>query len=185
LPWDEQCHNLKQRMSLAHHTNPAADWPDCSDNALLNNISDWLLPFLSNARHQRDLKKVELYNALLSQLSWKQQQALDLLLPTHIEVASGSRIRIDYSQNPPVLAVKLQEMFGFQGQPAVMNGLLPLMIHLLSPAQRPLAVTQDLQSFWQNAYADVRKDMRGRYPKHPWPEDPLTAQATRYTKRKH
>ncbi|MBL4832346.1 MAG: ATP-dependent helicase HrpB, partial [Pseudomonas sp.] len=99
-----------------------------------------------------------------------------------IQVPSGSNIAIDYSTDIPILAVKLQEMFGYEGQPTVLNGQIALMIHLLSPARRPLQVTQDLPHFWRNSYADVRKDMRGRYPRHPWPEDPLSAEATRYTK---
>ena len=183
LNWDDSATNLLSRLQLAHECQPER-WPDVSDEALLNKLDDWLMPFLTNARHQRDLKKLNLCDALLSQLEWDQQQGLASLVPTHIRVPSGSNIRIDYSQNPPVLAVKLQEMFGFEGQPSILNGQLPLMIHLLSPAQRPLQVTQDLPHFWRNTYADVRKDMRGRYPKHPWPEDPLSAEATRFTKRR-
>lgn len=184
LPWDDNCLALRQRMHLAFHSDINSSWPDVSDVALTANLEQWLLPFLQQARHQKDLKKVDLYSALLSLLDWPQQQQLDQLLPTHIQVASGSKIRINYEENPPVLAVKLQEMFGFDGQPSVLNGQLSLMIHLLSPARRPLAVTQDLTSFWHNAYPDVRKDMRGRYPKHPWPEDPLAAEATRFTKKR-
>ena len=183
LNWDDSATNLLSRLRLAHEFQPER-WPDVSDEALLNTLDDWLMPFLTSARHQRDLKKLNLCGALLSQLEWDQQQGLASLVPTHITVPSGSNIRIDYRQNPPVLAVKLQEMFGFEGQPAILNGQLPLMIHLLSPAQRPLQVTQDLPHFWRHTYADVRKDMRGRYPKHPWPEDPLSAEATRFTKRR-
>lgn len=184
LPWDDQCLTLRQRMNLAYHSATQDSWPDVGDDALLVSLEQWLLPFLQQARHQKDLKKVDVYSALLSLLDWQQQQQLEQQLPTHIQVASGSRIRINYQENPPILAVKLQEMFGFVGQPSVLNGRLPLMIHLLSPARRPLAVTQDLPSFWNNAYPEVRKDMRGRYPKHPWPEDPLTAEATRFTKKR-
>ena len=183
LNWDDSATNLLSRLRLAHEFQPER-WPDVSDEALLSTLDDWLMPFLTSARHQRDLKKLNLNDALLSQLEWNQQQALATLVPTHIRVPSGSNIRIDYSQNPPVLAVKLQEMFGSEGQPSILNGQLPLMIHLLSPAQRPLQVTQDLPHFWRHTYADVRKDMRGRYPKHPWPEDPLSAEATRFTKRR-
>ena len=183
LNWDDSATNLLSRLRLAHEFQPER-WPDVSDEALLNTLDDWLMPFLTSARHQRDLKKLNLCGALLSQLEWDQQQGLASLVPTHITVPSGSNIRIDYRQNPPVLAVKLQEMFGFEGQPSILNGQLPLMIHLLSPAQRPLQVTQDLPHFWRHTYADVRKDMRGRYPKHPWPEDPMSAEATRFTKRR-
>ena len=180
---ERQLPALRQRMHLAFQSDTHGNWPEVTDDALVADLEQWLLPFLQQTRHQKDLKKVDLYNALLSLLDWQQQQQLDKLLPTHIKVASGSKVRINYGENPPVLAVKLQEMFGFDGQPAILNDRLPLMIHLLSPAQRPLAVTQDLSSFWRNAYPEVRKDMRGRYPKHPWPDDPLEAQATRFTKK--
>lgn len=183
LPWNDNCLALRQRMHLAFQSDTHGNWPEVTDDALVADLEQWLLPFLQQTRHQKDLKKVDLYNALLSLLDWQQQQRLDKLLPTHIKVASGSKVRINYGENPPVLAVKLQEMFGFDGQPAILNDRLPLMIHLLSPAQRPLAVTQDLSSFWRNGYPEVRKDMRGRYPKHPWPDDPLEAQATRFTKK--
>ena len=134
LNWDDSATNLLSRLRLGE-CQPER-WPDVSDEALLTALDDWLMPFLTNARHQRDLKKLNLSDALLSQLEWDQQQGLASLVPTHITVPSGSNIRIDYRQNPPVLAVKLQEMFGFEGQPAILNGQLPLMIHLLSPAQR-------------------------------------------------
>lgn len=181
LPWDENAQQLRHRLALAHQYQ-SEPWPEVSDEALLNNLDNWLLPFLSTARNLRDLDKLDLTQALLSLLDYSQQQELKRLLPTHLKVPSGSNIALDYSQNPPVLAVKLQEMFGYEGQPSVLNGKLILSIHLLSPARRPLQVTSDLPHFWRHTYADVRKDMRGRYPKHPWPEDPLSAEATRYTK---
>ena len=183
LNWDDNATSLRARLALAHQ-HQAGDWPDVSDAVLLGSLTDWLDPFLTDVRNTKALKKLNLHDALLSLLTWEQQQELNRLAPTHIKVASGSNIRIDYSQNPPVLAVKLQEMFGYEGQPSVMNGQLPLLIHLLSPARRPLQVTQDLPHFWRNSYADVRKDMRGRYPKHPWPEDPLSHEATRFTKKR-
>jgi len=182
LPWDDACRNLCQRIRLVKQTE--ADFPDMDDDALLKSLEAWLLPLLSDCRSLKQLGKIDLYNALLQRLDWNQQQRLQQLAPTHWTVSSGSQVRIDYQPSPPVLAVKLQEMFGTPQQPCILNGRVPLTIHLLSPAQRPLAVTQDLASFWQNAYPEVRKDMRGRYPKHPWPEDPLTAEATRHTKRK-
>ncbi|KDE38690.1 ATP-dependent helicase HrpB [Nitrincola lacisaponensis] len=181
LPWSTEALNLRARIALMHQ-HAGAPWPDVSDSALLEKGLDWLLPYLHNARHQRDLDKIDTGSALRNLLSWEQQQQLDKQLPTHLSVPSGSRIAIDYTQQPPVLAVKLQEMFGYEGQPSVLNGQVPLLIHLLSPARRPLQVTADLPHFWRNTYADVRKEMRGRYPKHPWPEDPLSAEATRLTK---
>lgn len=181
LPWPEDARQLRARLALAHQYE-GQDWPDVSDEALLSNLSTWLLPFLTSARHRRDLDKTDTQAALLSLLSWEQRQQLNALLPTTFTVPSGSAIALDYALQPPVLAVKLQEMFGYEGQPAVLRGKLPLLIHLLSPARRPLQVTADLPHFWRNTYAEVRKDMRGRYPKHPWPEDPLSAEATRLTK---
>lgn len=181
LPWSEAALNLRARLNLLHEYE-GGDWPDVSDAALLGSLSTWLLPFLNQARHLRDLDKLDTYSALLCLLSWEQQQQLDQLLPLQIEVPSGSNVSINYTHNPPILAVKLQEMFGYEGQPAVLNGRLPLLIHLLSPARRPLQITGDLPHFWRHAYTEVRKEMRGRYPKHPWPENPLSAEATRLTK---
>jgi ATP-dependent helicase HrpB len=119
-----------------------------------------------------------LANLFLESLDWQLQQALPALAPTHIRVPSGSDIRIDYSGDEPVLAVKLQEMFGQTQTPSVVNGRVPLLIHLLSPARRPVQITRDLAGFWSSSYFEVRKDLRGRYPRHPWPEDPLQAVAS-------
>jgi ATP-dependent helicase HrpB len=126
---------------------------------------------------------VDLASALLAHVPWDRRAALDELAPTHFAVPSGSRIRIDYSDpRAPVLAVRLQEMFGLADTPRIARGAVPLTIHLLSPAHRPVQVTRDLAGFWRTSYFDVRKEMRGRYPKHHWPEDPLTAEATRKRK---
>jgi len=157
-------------------------WPDLSDRALLDGLDDWLAPWLDGMSRITHLQRLDLDAALRGMIDWNRQQELDRLAPTHVEVPSGSRIAIDYSQDPPVLAVKLQELFGLQDTPRIAQGRVALMIHMLSPAQRPVAVTQDLASFWRGPYQDVRKDLRGRYPRHPWPEDPLTAIATRRTK---
>ncbi len=181
LAWNDSALQLRARMVLMHQ-HSGNDWPDVSDQALLNGKLTWLLPFLQQARHLRDLEKVDITSALRSLLSWDQQQSLDKQLPTHFTAPSGSRIDIDYTQHPPVLAVKLQEMFGYEAQPSLLHGKVTLVIHLLSPAKRPLQVTQDLAHFWRNTYAEVRKEMRGKYPKHPWPEDPLKAEATKLTK---
>jgi ATP-dependent helicase HrpB len=125
---------------------------------------------------------VDWSSALLSLLDYSQQQLLEQLAPTHLVVPTGSRIELDYSGAQPVLAVRIQEMFGAQETPYIAGGKMPVLLHLLSPKRSPLAVTQDLASFWQNAYKDVRKDMRGQYPKHYWPENPLEAEPTRRTK---
>lgn len=195
LNWTDDAVQLRQRLQLLHqyhggHSSShsqkqgsaAGDWPDVSDQGLLARLDDWLLPFLDNCRHERQLQQLNLVTLLTSLLDWPQQQQLEQLAPTHWRVASGSRIRIDYTETPPVLAVKLQEMFGYPQQPAVLNGQMALKIHLLSPGRKPLQVTQDLPHFWRHGYAEVRKEMRGRYPKHPWPEDPLSAEATALTK---
>lgn len=183
LTWTEDALQLKQRLLLAYQTQPD-HWPDVADETLLTHVENWLLPFLSDARNLRDLAKLDVSQALISLLDYSQQQELNRLLPTHFKVPSGSNIALDYTQNPPVLAVKLQEMFGYEGQPSLLNGQLQLNIHLLSPARRPIQITADLPHFWRNTYSEVRKDLRGRYPKHPWPEDPLNAEATHLTKNK-
>ena len=130
------------------------------------------------------LRKLKLGDILRARLDWQQQQRLDTLAPERLAVPSGSHVRIDYAQSPPVLAVKLQELFGVETTPTVGGGAVPVLIHLLSPAGRPLQITQDLAHFWRNGYAEVRKEMQGRYPKHPWPEDPLSAEPTRHTNRR-
>ena len=140
------------------------------------------MPWLGNARSLAQLR-IDVAEALLTGIEWQQRARMDELAPTHVQVPSGSRIPIDYSDpSAPVLAVRLQEMFGLEQTPAVGGGALPLTLHLLSPAHRPVQVTRDLASFWRNAYFDVRRDLRGRYPKHYWPEDPLQAEPTRRAK---
>jgi ATP-dependent helicase HrpB len=137
------------------------------------------------ARSLNDLARVDLAGALLSRLSWDRRAVLDDVAPTHIAVPSGSRIAVDYSDPAsPVLAVRLQEMFGLADTPRIARGAVPLTVHLLSPAQRPVQVTSDLAGFWRTSYFDVRKELRGRYPKHHWPDDPMTAPPTRRVKRK-
>jgi ATP-dependent helicase HrpB len=179
LPWNEQLRSWQARVVLLHQ-QLGAPWPDISDSALRHDRS-WLEPYLGEVRRWAEL---DLKNILLSLLPWPLPRELDELAPERLRVPSGSSIRIDYSQSPPVLAVKLQEMFGCETTPLIARGQVPLVIHLLSPAQRPLQVTQDLASFWRNGYAEVKKEMRGRYPRHPWPDDPLAAQATGKTNRR-
>lgn len=133
---------------------------------------------MQGVQRQAQLAKIELGHALHSLLSWEQQQQLNQLCPSHIQVPSGSNKRIDYLERPPVLAVRLQELFGLAQTPKLAKGLQPLKLHLLSPAQRPVQVTMDLASFWQNTYHEVKKDLKGRYPKHYWPDNPLLAEPT-------
>lgn len=192
LPWTEELHAWKQRVIFLYLETEknASDsiaapnpWPDLRDNWLLANLEQWLGPYLHNISHVNHLKKLELKSILQALLPWPLPQDLENLAPERIQVPSGSRIKIDYSQSPPALAVKLQEMFGCKETPVIARGVA-LQVHLLSPARRPLQVTQDLESFWKNAYTEVQKEMKGRYPKHPWPDNPLEAIATAKTKRK-
>lgn len=177
LPWERESRVLRERMAFLHRLDPA--WPDVSDTALLGTLDTWLAPHLHGMRRREDLAKIDLGEALAGLLSWDLRARLDELAPTHLTVPSGSRIPIDYT-NPedPVLAVRLQEMFGAVETPRVGGGRVPLTVHLLSPAGRPAQVTRDLANFWRSTYFDVRKDLKGRYPKHHWPDDPLQATPT-------
>ncbi|WP_162426793.1 ATP-dependent helicase HrpB [Pontibacter pudoricolor] len=183
LPWSEQAINTRQRLDFLHQLVPEL-WPDVSDKTLEKTIELWLLPHLSGLRTIEQVARLDFNEMLLSDLSWEQRQEMDRLAPTHLEVPSGSRIALNYTDPvTPVLAVRLQEVFGMLDTPRIGGGKVPLLIHLLSPASRPVQVTRDLRSFWTNGYFDVRKDLRGRYPKHHWPDDPLAAVPTRGIKR--
>lgn len=164
---------------------PRSEWPDLSDEALLRTLDQWLGPYVTGITTLDRVKRLNLTEPLYSLLTHEQRRRLDHLVPTHVTVPSGSRIPIDYEQpESPVLAVRLQEMFGCKDTPRVANGKIPLMLHLLSPAKRPVQITQDLGGFWKRAYQDVRKELRGRYPKHHWPEDPIGAVPTAKVKRR-
>ncbi|MFE7588392.1 ATP-dependent helicase HrpB [Kitasatospora sp. NPDC057512] len=171
---------LRERLAFLHSAI-GAPWPDVSDEALLDRADEWLEPELSRARRRTDLARIDTTAALQRLLPWATGEAgrLDELAPERITVPSGSKIRVDYTTERPVLAVKLQELFGWTKTPTLAGGRIPLTIHLLSPAGRPAAVTGDLESFWREGYRAVRADLRGRYPRHPWPEDPTTAEPTR------
>lgn len=173
LNWQDSDLHLRQRLAFMHRQDPQ-NWPDMSDAALLADMQNWLAPYLSNVRTLVQLKKLNLAEMLLAGLDWQQQQILQQQAPVSLTLTSGAQGKLDYSQFPPVLAVRLQEMFGCTDTPQIGLGVA-VTLHLLSPAQRPLQVTQDLASFWQNSYKDVQKDMKGRYPKHYWPDDPLAA----------
>ncbi|MGW1637418.1 ATP-dependent RNA helicase [Streptomyces lavendulae] len=181
LRWSPDAQALRARLGFLHRTLGGA-WPDVADDAaLLERADEWLEPELSRARRRADLARIDAGQALNRLLPWSGGEAarLDELAPERIEVPSGSRIRVDYAAEQPVLAVKLQELFGLAETPRVAG--VPVLVHLLSPAGRPAAVTADLASFWQGGYRAVRAELRGRYPKHPWPEDPATAEPTRHT----
>jgi len=183
LPWNDAAQALRARMQFVHERLDAS-WPEVSDAALMASLEHWLQPYLANMSRLAHLARLDMFAILLAQLSWPQQQQLEQLLPTHITVPSGSRIRVDYAHYPPVLAVRLQEMFGLADTPRIAQGRIAVLLHLLSPAHRPVQITQDLAGFWQSSYHDVKKDLKGRYPKHHWPDDPLQAQATSRAKRK-
>jgi len=181
LPWKREIRQWQARVALARTLD--ASMPDLSDSCLLGTLELWLAPFLDAVTKPADYKKLDLTQVLHALLTWDQHKALKQIVPERVRVPSGSDVQLDYSRNPPVLAVKLQELFGMTQTPVVLNGELPVVIHLLSPAGKPLQVTQDLPHFWRHTYQEVRKEMRGRYPRHPWPENPLTALATKKTKR--
>ncbi len=179
LPWDEasrqwQARVLSLRQWLGHV------WPDVADAQLLASLETWLLPYLEGMSKASELQRLALARILESTLDYDQQQRLAQLAPTHLSVPSGSRLPLTYHADarPPVLAVRLQELFGLQHTPTVAGGRIPVLLHLLSPGYRPVQVTQDLASFWRQTYPEVRKELKGRYPKHVWPDDPQQAQAT-------
>jgi ATP-dependent helicase HrpB len=184
LPWGDAAHSLRSRLRFLA-AGPAAvespgGWPDVSDAALLATLREWLGPQLAGVRRRADLGRVDLVGALQGLLDWRRRQALDRLAPTHLQVPSGSRIALRYDDPAnPTLAVRLQEVFGLAETPRIAGGRVPVTLELLSPAHRPVQVTRDLAGFWATGYFAVRKDLRGRYPKHDWPEDPLAASPRR------
>lgn len=181
--WSSAAISLRSRLGFLHRVL-GDPWPDVGDAALTENLHLWLGSELARVRNEKDLRRVDMTAALRRLLPWPEAGRLDELAPERIEVPSGSRVSIDYTGEQPVLAVKLQEVFGWTSTPVLADGRAPLVLHLLSPARRPAAVTSDLESFWENGYPQVRAELRGRYPKHPWPEDPRTAPATRRTTRR-
>lgn len=186
LPWDRTSEALRERVNFLNRvaSQTGIKFPEFSDTFLLENLEEWLGPFVEGMTRLEHLKKLDLKAALSSMLTWEEQKSLERLAPTHIAVPTGSRIHVDYGSERPVLAVRLQEMFGLAKTPSVADGKVPLVIHLLSPAGRPLQVTDDLAGFWARSYEMVKKEMKGRYPKHHWPDNPLEAEPTRRAKKK-
>jgi len=187
LPWTRDARDLQARiefvrgLGLGEHE----DWPPFNDAALAATLDDWLAPWLDGMSRREHLARLPLVDALSARLGWERLRRLDELAPARLVVPSGSSIRIDYlDENAPLVAVRLQEVFGLVETPRIGGGRVPLTFRLLSPAQRPVQITRDLASFWRTAYRDVRKDLRGRYPKHDWPEDPLVAEPTRGVRRR-
>ncbi|MBI5453430.1 MAG: ATP-dependent helicase HrpB [Deltaproteobacteria bacterium] len=182
MPWDRASEEFRARVAFLRRAAREAGLPDLSNDWLFDNLEKWLGKRAMGMTRLEELKKIDLSDCLISLFSWEDKKKLDELAPASIKVPSGSVIRIDYSGERPVLAVKLQEMFGCERTPAVLRGKVPLLIHLLSPAGRPLQVTDDLKGFWKTSYELVKKEMKGRYPKHHWPDDPVEAEPTRRVK---
>jgi ATP-dependent helicase HrpB len=186
LSWTDEVKELMARINSARKWRPEEQWPEMTKENLLSTAEEWLSPYLTTVKRKDDFRKLDLLTIISSMLPWEKQQQLEKIAPQKITVPSGSHIRIVYADDgsAPVLAVRLQEIFGMLETPLVNEGRTKLMVHLLSPAYRPVQVTQDLQSFWKNTYAEVRKELRMRYPKHSWPEDPYTAVAIRGAKKR-
>lgn len=184
LNWDDHAEQLRTRLQCASRWLSEEPWPAVDDDSLLGKLELWLQPSLSGVRDLKRLRQVNLVEALTRLLTWQQRQRLDTELPTHYTVPTGSRLPIRYEiDRPPVLAVRLQEVFGEQHSPMLANGRVAVVLELLSPAHRPLQITGDLAAFWQGAYREVQKEMKGRYPKHVWPDDPANTRPTRRTKK--
>lgn len=177
LPWTDELRRWRARVSFLRRID-GDEWPDVSDAVLLDTLEEWLSPFLIGVQRRGHLERVDLGAALRALLPWAMTKRLDEEAPTHVTVPSGSRVPIDYDGETPVLAVRLQEMFGLAETPRVAGGRVPLLLHLLSPARRPVQVTRDLASFWAGAYRAVKADLKGQYPKHYWPDNPLEAEPT-------
>ena len=181
LPWTPELRQWQARIGLLRRLDledkGESEWPDVSDAALLERLEEWLPAYLGKVTRLAHFANLDLASILAGLLPWPLPQRLDEWAPKTLEVPSGSRIRLDYSETPPILAVR-QELFGLGDTPRIAQGRLAVKLHLLSPAHRPVQVTQDLANFWRSTYAEVRKDLKGRYPKHYWPDDPLVAEAT-------
>jgi ATP-dependent helicase HrpB len=177
LPWNEAAENLRARLAFLHHYNPD-EFPDVSDAALLERLEDWLLPFLNDITKFSALLNDALVNGLTTLVPYEQQRLISKRAPSHFEVPTGSNIRLRYENNDAILAVRVQELFGLKTHPAILEAKFPLLLELLSPAHRPIQTTRDLPAFWAGSWKDVRIDMRGRYPRHVWPDDPANTAPT-------
>lgn len=182
LPWTPELRQWQARVALLRQLDLdkglRSEWPDLGDETLLATLEDWLQPYVGKVSRLSHFAQLDLSSILRNLLPWPLPQRLDEGAPVHLHVPSGSNIRLDYSETPPILAVRLQELFGLADTPRIAQGRLQVKLHLLSPARRPVQVTQDLANFWRATYTEVKKDLKGRYPKHYWPDDPLVAEAT-------
>jgi ATP-dependent helicase HrpB len=187
IGWDERHDNWQARVLSVKNWRSSDAWPDVSEGGLLQRLEDWLAPYVETIYKRSDLLKLDLLTILQSSLPWELTQKLDTIAPQQLPVPSGSMINLRYFNDgrAPVMEVRLQEMFGLLETPTVNEGRTKIMLHLLSPGYKPVQVTQDLKSFWQTTYHEVRKELRMRYPKHHWPEDPWTAEAVRGVKRRN
>jgi len=184
LPWSKALQRWQARVLFIGRLGAGgSDWPDVSDQRLSESLEQWLGPYLNGINRLKDIGRAGFQSALQASLNWKQRQMLEQLAPTHITVPSGSRRPLDYSGETPVLAVRIQEMFGLKETPVIAGGRQPLLLHLLSPAGRPAQITRDLTGFWKTGYPEVKKELKGRYPKHHWPDDPLNATPTARVRR--
>jgi ATP-dependent helicase HrpB len=184
LPWDDAAHDYVARIEMLRRQGRPEylEVPDSSATALEKHL-EWLEPFLDGITRRSQLTRVPLMDALRARLTYQQQRLLDEQMPTHVTLPTGTQARIDYrSENAPIASMRMQEVFGLAATPRIGGGALPVTFELLSPGRKPLQITRDLASFWKNAYVEVRKDMRGRYPRHYWPENPLEAEPTRRAK---
>jgi ATP-dependent RNA helicase HrpB len=184
LAWTPDLRDWRARVRFLRRLQGEAAWPDVSEERLSATLDEWLGPYVVGMTALDRIQRMDLTQPLQALLSRTQQQELNRLAPTHMSVPSGSQVRLDYGEDWPILPVRLQEMFGCKDTPRIVNRTVPVVLHLLSPAKRPVQVTKDLASFWANAYPEVRKELRGRYPKHHWPDDPLVAAPTARTKRR-
>ncbi|MRR37237.1 ATP-dependent helicase HrpB, partial [bacterium] len=184
LGWEKPVRQFQGRVRLLREAFPEEAWPDLCFDSLRLTLDEWLAPFLCGVRSGRDLAALDLLPLLKALLGHEKLRLLEERAPSHVTVPSGRRLEIDYaSGEEPLLAVKLQEMFGLADTPAIAGGRVKLLLHLLSPAGRPVQVTRDLRNFWESGYREVKRELKGRYPKHPWPDDPWKAEPTRKTKR--
>jgi ATP-dependent helicase HrpB len=182
LPWSKAALHLRQRVAFLRRSE-GEEWPDLADEALARDAANWLEPLLADKASIVDIGADELSDALAHFIAWNLRRRLDEEAPTHFEAPTGSRVPINYeAEQGPTVSIRVQELFGLSQHPSIAGGRVPLVIELLSPAHRPVQVTRDLPGFWRGSYAAVRTEMRGRYPKHPWPDDPTTAPPTRRAK---
>ena len=185
LPWTDESRQWQARVLSLRQWFPEENWPDVSDKSLVATLDGWLAPYLNGITRRDHLARLDMGTILKSLLDWRQGQQLETNAPTHLAVPSGSHLKLDYKAGEsPVLAVKLQEMFGLADTPRIARDRVPVTLHLLSPARQPIQVTQDLHGFWERTYAEVKKELKGRYPKHPWPDDPWNAAPTARAKRR-